>query len=386
MRVASGAIALAGLAMVFNRKDHAGWDHANPHPDQDLKTHMSSRQAEEPAVVRTSLPIALTMGEPAGIAAEISLKAWKRLRSSGPRFVFLGSARHMEQAARQLDAGVPVRTISCPREAAELFSEALPVIEIGLDAETTCGQPSSRTAASVLASIRHGVDLVRSGQAAAIVTNPIQKSVLQSAGFSHPGHTEFLQELAGPGFRSTMMLVGTDLRVVPVTIHQALRRAIAELTPDRIVAAAQAAATGLARDFGIASPRLAIAGLNPHAGEAGLMGDEEARIIAPAIQILRQSGLCVIGPLSPDTMFTSRARRSYDAAICMYHDQALIPLKTLDVDGGVNVTLGLPFVRTSPDHGTALDIAGKGIAEPGSLIAALQLAAQLADRRGRVLG
>jgi 4-hydroxythreonine-4-phosphate dehydrogenase len=214
-----------------------------------------------------------------------------------------------------------------------------------------------------------------------MVTNPINKAALYDAGFAYPGHTEFLAELTGAQGRQIMMLASPDLRVVPVTVHASLSRSIAMLTTDAIVAAAQTTAAALQRDFGIARPRLAIAGLNPHAGEQGALGDEETTIIGPAIAALRAAGIDVSGPWSPDTMFTATARSRYDAAICMYHDQALIPLKTLDMDRGVNVTLGLPIVRTSPDHGTAYDIAGKGVANPASLIAAIELAALLATRR-----
>ena len=216
-----------------------------------------------------------------------------------------------------------------------------------------------------------------------MVTNPINKAALYDAGFSYPGHTEFLAALTEVPGREIMMLASPQLRVVPVTVHTSLRKAIAALTPALIVAAARTTAQALRSDFGIASPRLAMAGLNPHAGEQGALGDEEASIIAPALAELRTQGIDVSGPWPPDTMFTAAARTRYDAAICMYHDQALIPLKTLDMDHGVNVTLGLPIVRTSPDHGTAYDIAGKGIADPTSLIAAITLAAELAERRSR---
>jgi 4-hydroxythreonine-4-phosphate dehydrogenase len=236
-------------------------------------------------------------------------------------------------------------------------------------------------APAVVDAIRVAVRLANAGEAAAVVTNPIQKSVLYAAGFGFPGHTEFLQDLAGPGHRSTMMLASALLRVVPVSIHESLARAVAGISSDRIVEVATAAHAGLRQDFGIERPRLAVAGLNPHAGEAGSMGREEIEIIAPAVEALKANGIDADGPYPPDTMFTARARRGYDAAICMYHDQALIPLKTLDVDGGVNVTMGLPFVRTSPDHGTALNIAGKGLADPGSLVSAIRMAAAMARHR-----
>jgi len=220
------------------------------------------------------------------------------------------------------------------------------------------------------------------GDAGGMVTNPINKAALYDAGFAYPGHTEFLAALTDAHGRQIMMLASPDLRVVPVTVHASLRNSIAMLTTDAIVAAARTTATALRRDFGIARPRLAVAGLNPHAGEQGALGDEESTIIAPAIAALRADGIDTSGPWPPDTMFTAAARSRYDAAICMYHDQALIPLKTLDMERGVNVTLGLPIVRTSPDHGTAYDIAGKGVANPASLIAAIRLAAELAHARG----
>lgn len=232
----------------------------------------------------------------------------------------------------------------------------------------------------MLSSIRRAAEFAQSGRAAAMVTNPIHKNALYEAGFKHPGHTEYLAELAGIA-RSVMMLVGGGLRVVPVTIHVSLRDALAMLDAEMIVATARIAARGLQTDFGVAAPRLAIAGLNPHAGESGALGREEITIIAPAIAQLKAAGVDVVGPLPADTMFHAAARARYDAAICCYHDQALIPLKTIAFETGVDVTLGLPFVRTSPDHGTALDIAGSGTASEASLISALRLADQMARRR-----
>ena len=225
--------------------------------------------------------------------------------------------------------------------------------------------------------------LARAGRAAGVVTNPIQKNVLTAAGFPHPGHTEFLGALAGTGVPPVMMLASPDLRVVPVTVHEPLRAAIARLTTDMIVATARIAHAALIADFGIAAPRLAVAGLNPHAGEDGTLGTEDRDIVAPAVAALRDLGIAARGPVPPDTMFTAHARPTYDAAICLYHDQALIPIKTLDMAGGVNVTLGLSIVRTSPDHGTALDIAGRGLADPSSLVAALRMAAVIAGNRTR---
>jgi 4-hydroxythreonine-4-phosphate dehydrogenase len=236
----------------------------------------------------------------------------------------------------------------------------------------------------VVKSIERATLLAMAGKAGGVVTNPINKAALYDAGFTYPGHTEFLAALTGAPGRQIMMLASPQLRVVPVTVHASLRDSIAMLNTGMIVAAARTTARALRDDFGIAQPRLAVAGLNPHAGEQGALGDEEAKMIVPAIESLRAEGIDVSGPWPPDTMFTAAARRRYDAAICMYHDQALIPLKTLDMDRGVNVTLGLPVVRTSPDHGTAYDIAGKGIASPSSLIAAIELAAALARRRAGV--
>jgi 4-hydroxythreonine-4-phosphate dehydrogenase len=246
------------------------------------------------------------------------------------------------------------------------------------------GEPDKANAKAVLESIERAASLCLSGEASGMVTNPINKAALYDAGFTYPGHTEFLAALTGAAGKQIMMLASPDLRVVPVTVHASLRNSIGMLTTDAIVVAARTTAIALRREFGIAHPRLAVAGLNPHAGEQGALGDEETTIIAPALATLRAEGIDVSGPWPPDTMFTRTARARYDAAICMYHDQALIPLKTLDMDHGVNVTLGLPIVRTSPDHGTAYDIAGKGIADPSSLIAAIELAATLAARRAGI--
>jgi 4-hydroxythreonine-4-phosphate dehydrogenase len=312
------------------------------------------------------------MGDPAGICGEITAGAWLALRHGGPRFVAIADPDW-------LSAYAPVQVIARSDEAD--FAEALPVLPIRLANPARPGAPDTANAAAIIASIEHAVRLAQSGEAAAVVTNPIAKSVLQAAGFPHPGHTEFLAALTGTSGREVMMLAAPALRVVPVTIHMSLRRALDELSTDAIVSAARITHAALIGDFGIAHPRLAIAGLNPHAGESGRMGTEEITLIQPAIDILRRENMIVTGPHPPDAMFTEAARQTYDTAICMYHDQALIPLKTLDVFGGVNITLGLPIVRTSPDHGTAFDIAGRGIANPASLIAALQMAAQIATQR-----
>lgn len=318
------------------------------------------------------LPLALTMGEPAGIGAEIAAGAWRALRATGPAFVLIDDARR--------PFGVPVERVVEIDQADSVFARALPVLHRPLPAPVTPGRPDIANARAVIAAIEEAVALARDGKAGAVVTNPIQKSVLAAAGFPHPGHTEFLGVLAGTGTPPVMMLACPQLRVVPVTVHEPLARAIARLTPDMIVATARLVARDLAERFAIARPRLAIAGLNPHAGEDGTMGREDIEIVAPAVARLRADGIDARGPLPPDTMFTALARPTYDAAICLYHDQALIPIKTLDMAGGVNVTLGLSIIRTSPDHGTALDIAGKGVADPASLIAALRLAADLAQR------
>ncbi len=319
------------------------------------------------------LPLALTMGEPAGIGAEIAAGAWSALRGSGPAFFLI------DDATRPF--GVPIRAIATPEEAAGVFPQALPVLHRPLPHPPVPGRLDPANAGAVIAAITEAVDLAKAGRAAGVVTNPIQKSVLTAAGFKHPGHTEYLGEIAGTGVPPIMMLASEELRVVPVTVHEALRTAIARLTPDMIVETARITAQALREEFGIAKPRLAIAGLNPHAGEAGTMGREDIEIVAPAIAALQAEGIAARGPMPPDTMFTALARPTYDAAICLYHDQALIPIKTLDVAGGVNVTLGLSIVRTSPDHGTALDIAGTGKADPSSLIAAIRMAALMASRR-----
>ena len=319
-------------------------------------------------------PLILTMGEPAGIGAEITAGAWRQLRVTGPCFALIDDAGR--------DFGVPVARITALEDASAVFPKALPVLDRPLRAPLVPGKPNPAHARNVIAAIEEAVALAKSGHAAGVVTNPIQKASLTAAGFPHPGHTEFLGELAGTGVPPVMMLACPELRVVPVTVHEALAKAIARLTPELITETSRLVHAALRRDFGIAAPRLAIAGLNPHAGEAGTMGREEIDIIAPAIAKLRAEGIDARGPMPPDTMFTALARPGYDVAICLYHDQALIPIKTIDMSGGVNVTLGLSIIRTSPDHGTALDIAGKGLADPASLIAAIKMAGELAQKRG----
>jgi 4-hydroxythreonine-4-phosphate dehydrogenase len=328
-----------------------------------------------------ALPLAVTMGEPAGIGGEITLKAWLARRHGIPPFYLIDDPDRLALLARHVGWPVPMRPIDEPDQALAVFDEALPISPVGATIRSRPGNPNPSDAAAILAAIKTAVSDVRNRRAAALVTNPIHKDSLYRAGFRHPGHTEYLAELAGNDVAPIMMLVCSGLRVVPVTIHLALRQAIKSLSAATIVHAGRVTDRALRQDFGLASPVLAVAGLNPHAGEAGSLGREEIEIIAPAVAELRASGIDAHGPLPPDTMFHAEARRSYDAALCMYHDQALIPIKTLDFHGGVNATLGLPFVRTSPDHGTAFAIAGQGNARPDSLMAALRLAAQMAARR-----
>ncbi|MCR6734609.1 MAG: 4-hydroxythreonine-4-phosphate dehydrogenase PdxA [Afipia sp.] len=331
-------------------------------------------------------PLALTIGEPAGIGPDIAIAAWlKRRELDLPAFYLIGNKAFIVERARALDVRIEIADASAAN-ASELFADALPIVATGVTATARPGKPDGNSAPAAIASIRHAVADVIEGRASAIVTNPIAKSVLYRAGFSHPGHTEFLAQLAaavgGSVPHPVMMLWSPELAVVPVTIHLSLRDAIAQLSSDLIVKTGRIVAADLSARLGIAHPRLAISGLNPHAGEDGSLGSEEQSIIAPAIATLRQDGIDVRGPLPADTMFHAAARKTYDCAICMYHDQALIPIKTIAFDDGVNVTLGLPFIRTSPDHGTAFDIAGTGRANPSSLIAALRLAARMAAASG----
>ena len=326
-------------------------------------------------------PLALTSGEPAGIGPDIALTAWlRRAELDLPPFYLLGDRAFFAERAKML--GLPVEfTEAAPEDACAAFAKGLPVVATGETATARPGQPDETSASAALASIRHAVDHVRSGRAGAVVTNPIAKSVLYRAGFRHPGHTEYLAELAADGGRApqpVMMLWSPALAVVPVTIHLSLREAVAQLTSELIVTTARIAVADLKAHFGLAQPRLAISGLNPHAGEDGSLGSEDIDIVTPAIETLRRDGIDARGPLPADTMFHAAARKTYDCAVCMYHDQALIPIKTIAFEDAVNVTLGLPFIRTSPDHGTAFDIAGTGKANPSSLAAALRLAARMA--------
>lgn len=327
-------------------------------------------------------PLALTMGEPAGIGGEIAIKAWARRYQAGvPPFFLIDAPQRLERLAAMLGLALPIRIIDGPEQAPRAFADALPVLPLALPQAVAPGQPHPANAAAVKEAIERAVALTRDERAGAVVTNPIHKGAMYAGGFAFPGHTEFLAELAGPGIRPVMMLACPGLRVVPVTIHVALRAAIAALTTDEIVACGRITARALRGDFGLSAPRLAVAGLNPHAGEDGSMGREDIEIVKPAVDALRAEGIDAFGPLPPDTMFHAEARSRYDAALCMYHDQALIPIKTIDFAGGVNVTLGLPFVRTSPDHGTAFAIAGTGQASETSLVAALHMADEMARRR-----
>jgi 4-hydroxythreonine-4-phosphate dehydrogenase len=326
--------------------------------------------------------IVLTCGEPAGVAPEITAKAWLALRdTSASKFFLIGDSDYFSSRAAVAGVSIATAKISAPHEALEVFSTSLPVLHRPLATHPRPGIIDPATAKSVIAAIDEGVALVMAGTAAALVTNPIQKEALYTAGFRHQGHTDYLAALAsktGHRTHEVMMLVARDLRTVPLTVHIPLKDVFAALNAAMIVSQAHVVANDLQKYFGIMRPRIAFTGLNPHAGENGTMGREEQTIIMPAINQLRAEGLTVSGPMPADTAFHEEARASYDAILCMYHDQALIPVKTLDFHGGVNVTLGLPFIRTSPDHGTALGIAGTGKANPQSLIAALKLAGEMA--------
>jgi len=321
------------------------------------------------------------MGEPAGVGGEIAMKAWLRRAEGIPPFYLVDDPRRLAALALCLGWRVPLAALADVAQTTATFAQALPVRPVGGSPRAAPGRPDPSDARMVIGSIDTAVADAQAGRAAAVVTNPINKDALYRAGFRHPGHTEYLAELAGIRHSPVMMLAGPSLRVVPVTIHLALREAVETLSTAAIVHAARVTHSALIRDFAVAAPVIAVAGLNPHAGEAGALGREDIDIIAPAIAELRRGGIDARGPLAADSMFHAAARRGYDAALCMYHDQALIPIKTLDFDAAVNVTLGLPFVRTSPDHGTAFDIAGSGSARPDSLIAALKLAAAMAARR-----
>ena len=323
-------------------------------------------------------PFAVSLGDPAGIGPEIVAKSWVMREARGlPPFFAVGDAASL----RAVWLG-PIATISTPQEAAEAFGSALPCLQVVEAGEIAPGNPSIDGARTALQALEVAVGLARSGSAAGIVTAPVGKEQLYGVGFAHPGQTEFVAERCGVApHNAVMMLAGPSLKVVPITIHIPLAEVPAALTIDLIRARALTTAKGLHRNFGIGRPRLVVAGLNPHAGEGGALGREEIDIIGPAVESLRTEGLDIRGPFAADGLFHSRARESYDAALCMYHDQALIPLKTLHFDDGVNMTLGLPIVRTSPDHGTAFGIAGTDSANPGAMMAALKMAAEAARAR-----
>lgn len=329
-------------------------------------------------------PLALSLGDPAGIGPEITAKAWRALRETGPAFMVVGDALALESAP---GGAAPVTAVTGPEDAVRVFPEAIPVLDLPLAAPVVAGQPSPAYAQAVIRWIETGAGLALSGQVSGLVTAPIAKAPLYAAGFGFPGHTEFLAELTAAGRHDgargpVMMLTAADLRVALVTIHEPLAKVSSLLTVEKIVNAGLVVAQALRRDFGIAAPRLAAAGLNPHAGESGTIGREEIEVVEPAVRALRELGVDARGPAPADTLFHAEARTRYDAVLCLYHDQALIPVKMLDFWGGVNVTLGLPIVRTSPDHGTGFDIAGRGLARADSLIAAIRLAAEIAARRG----
>jgi len=327
-------------------------------------------------------PLAVSLGDPAGVGPELLAAAWvSRAPRRVPCFFAVGGATLIREAARQRGLDLPIQLIAHPDEAAACFDMALPVLG-ALDLAYAPGKPCRSGAELALASLTEATRLAVSGAASGVVTGSIAKSLLAQVGFAHPGQTEFVAQACGIAAQdAVMMLAGPSLRTVPITVHIALAQVSSTISVALILRRARIAAAALTRDFGIIAPRLAVAALNPHASEAGRMGDEEASIIAPAIAQLRAEGIDATGPHAADALFAPRARASYDLALCMYHDQALIPLKTLDFDSGVNVTLGLPIIRTSPDHGTAFGIAGKGMADPGATIAALRLAGECATRR-----
>lgn len=347
---------------------------------------------------KTQAPLAISMGEPAGIGTEILFRAWHHFADHppghGPAFFLIDDPVRVERLSRALGAKVPVTTIASPAEAADRFAQALPVLPLqgqerlaGLDTVTP-GSPSPATAGAVTGSIQSAVHAIGAGEAAGLVTLPIQKETLVEAGFAHPGHTEYLEALTaemempkGLMRGAVMILTAGPFRVVPVTVHVPLREVPGLLTVDRLIQVGIITAQAMRRGYGIDKPRLAVAGLNPHAGEGGKIGTEEQDVILPALLKMREMGLDVVGPVPADTMFHEEARAQYHAALAMYHDQALIPIKTVAFHAAVNTTLGLPIVRTSPDHGTGLDIAGKGVARPDSLINAIYTAARIAAAR-----
>ncbi|MEM9469553.1 MAG: 4-hydroxythreonine-4-phosphate dehydrogenase PdxA [Pseudomonadota bacterium] len=327
-------------------------------------------------------PIAITMGEPAGVGGELTIKAWRvrKEENLSPFFVI-----DCPERLKAIDPSLPVQQIKTSKEASEVFTDALPVLPLQLKEKPVLGQLNSANAQSVIESIELAVELCLEGQASAVVTNPIHKAALYETGFNHPGHTEFIADLCakekGQHITPIMMLACEELRVVPLTIHIPLKDVAASISQELIVEKCRIIHQALQNDYKIKTPRIAVTGLNPHAGENGTIGKEDAEIIVPALEALKEEGIQVSGPHSADTLFHKEARAQYDIAVCMYHDQALIPIKTLDFHGGVNVTLGLPVIRTSPDHGTALDIAGTSQAHAESFINAIKHAAQVVENR-----
>ena len=331
---------------------------------------------------RPSTPIALTMGDTAGVASDITLLAWHQQHKTLPPFFYVGDASHLARRASQLGLNIPIQKINTPIDALDVFKRALPVINLDLLEPDACGTACAENASVIIKSIDACTGYVMNGDASAIVTNPINKSVLYGAGFNHPGHTEYLAHLStGNETDAIMMLACDTLRVVPLTTHLSLRHAIDAVTPTAITEMILRINHECKTKLGITNPHIAVAGLNPHAGENGAMGHEDMLIITPAIEQAQaiDPTLNVTPPLSADTLFHADARTTYDVALCMYHDQALIPLKTLDFHGGVNITLGLPIIRTSPDHGTAFALAGTGDANPNSLINAIKQAGIMAQ-------
>ncbi len=323
-------------------------------------------------------PIAITMGEPAGVGSELTLKAWAlRQEKSLPPFFAIDNIARLQA----LSPDIPIKEIQDPTQALDVFDTALPVLNIELAVPSIVGTLNPLNGQAVLTSIKKAVEFCMAGQAAGVVTNPIHKAALYDIGFQHPGHTEFVAALCGKDETPVMMLVAKDLRVVPLTVHIPLKDVPAAVTEELILEKARIVNESLKGDFKLDTPRIAIAGLNPHAGENGKIGLEDQQVITPAIEKLKAEGVHVTGPHPADTLFHEEARAQYDIALGMYHDQALIPLKTLDFYGGVNVTLGLSVVRTSPDHGTALDIAGQGIANPNSFINAILMASEIDRNR-----
>jgi 4-hydroxythreonine-4-phosphate dehydrogenase len=328
-----------------------------------------------------ALPLALTLGEPAGIGPDLTIQLWRRrVELRLPAFYLIADPEFIRQRARVLGVDVTLSVVTTA-QAAKTFARALPIVALDASITASPGAPDASSAPAAIASIRRAVADVLAGNAAAVVTNPVAKNVLYRSGFAEPGHTEFLaklvQEATGKSARPVMMLWSPELAVVPVTIHLPFKDVVTRLTSDLVVETGRIVARDLTARFGISRPRIVVAGLNPHAGEEGALGEEDGAVVAPAVKRLQAEGIDAIGPLPADSLFHERARATYDVALCMYHDQALIPIKTLAFDHAVNVTLGLPFVRTSPDHGTAFDIAGTGTADPSSLVAALTLAARL---------